>query len=375
MLSYWEEKNFLKHDLLIVGSGFTGLSTAIQFKKKYPKASVLILERGVFPTGASTKNAGFACFGSLTEILDDFWKMTPDEIVNLVERRYQGLKQIRKQFGEKSLNYRHRNGYELLNQESVKALDQMEETNHLLRKIFKKDVFSLVKNPVKFGFSGEISAIVKNKFEGELDPACFLNSLWKKASRLGVRIITGATVADLDINEGIVQVTLDQGKNQLQFRAEKIALCTNAFTKQLWKDCPLEPGRGLILISKPLGFEVPWKGVFHMDKGYVYFREVDGRLLLGGARNKDFEREKTTDFEVNPDIKAYLDRLAREIILPYRQVEWEREWTGIMAFGEKKNPVIQQIGQKTAVAVRFGGMGVALSWQAGKEVCELLSEM
>lgn len=72
MLSYWEQKNFFRYELIVIGSGFTGLSTAINFKKKNPKARVLILEKGVFPTGASTKNAGFACFGSLTEILDDF---------------------------------------------------------------------------------------------------------------------------------------------------------------------------------------------------------------------------------------------------------------------------------------------------------------
>jgi len=101
MVSYWETKHFFKYDLIVVGSGFVGLSAAIHFKKKYPKANVLVLEKGVFPTGASTKNAGFACFGSLTEILDDFWQMTQDEVVALVERRYKGINSIRKNLGIK----------------------------------------------------------------------------------------------------------------------------------------------------------------------------------------------------------------------------------------------------------------------------------
>jgi flavin-dependent dehydrogenase len=79
MLSFWEQKNFLHYDLIVVGAGFTGLSAAIHFKKQHKKAKVLVVDRGIFPSGASTKNAGFACFGSLTEILDDFWTMTPDE--------------------------------------------------------------------------------------------------------------------------------------------------------------------------------------------------------------------------------------------------------------------------------------------------------
>lgn len=375
MLSYWEKKNFLTYDLIVVGSGFTGLSAAIHFKKERPKAKVLVLERGNFPTGASTKNAGFACFGSLTEILDDFWTMSPDEVVSLVERRYHGLRHIKKHFGDKALRFQHRNGYEILDQESIKALEQIGEINHLLHKVFKKDVFSLVKNPSKFGFSDQVKAVIKNRFEGELDPASYLNALWEKASGLGVKIITGITVEEIDQDTGSIKALGSLDKDQIEFKAEKIAICTNAFTKKLWKDCPLEPGRGLILMSKPLGFDVPWKGAFHMDKGYVYFREIDGRLLVGGARNKDVKGENTTEFDVNPAIRSHLDRLAREVILPYREVEWEMEWTGIMAFGPKKLPIVQQIGQKTAAAVRLGGMGVAIGWQVGKEVSELLSEM
>ena len=144
MLSFWEQKNFLNYDLIVVGAGFTGLSAAINFKKKHKKAKVLVIDRGVFPSGASTKNAGFACFGSLTEILDDFWSMTPDEVLQLVEKRYTGLTQIRKLFGDQALRYQHRNGYEILGEEQLEALDQLPDINHLLKKIFKKEVLSLI---------------------------------------------------------------------------------------------------------------------------------------------------------------------------------------------------------------------------------------
>jgi glycine/D-amino acid oxidase-like deaminating enzyme len=375
MLSFWEQKNFLNYDLIVVGAGFTGLSTAIHFKKQHKKAKVLVIDRGVFPSGASTKNAGFACFGSLTEILDDFWSMTPDEVLQLVEKRYSGLTQIRKQFGDKALRYQHRNGYEILGQEQLEALEQLDSINHLLKKIFKKEVFSQVKDPSKFGFSDYVKAVVKNRFEGELDPGAYVNALWEKASHLGVRIISGVTVVEVDHEGGRVLAEKKDKKEIFEFVGERVAICTNAFTQKLWPASPLEPGRGLILLSKPVAGGIPWKGGFHLDRGYVYFREVEGRLLLGGARNKDFEKEKTTEFEVNPTIKTHLERLAQEVIFPGRALEWEMEWTGIMAFGTKKSPIIQQIGKKTAVAVRLGGMGVAIGWQVGKELSELLSDL
>jgi glycine/D-amino acid oxidase-like deaminating enzyme len=375
MLSFWEQKNFLHYDLIVVGAGFTGLSAAINFKKKHKKAKVLVIDRGVFPSGASTKNAGFACFGSLTEILDDFWSMTPDEVLQLVEKRYTGLTQIRKQFGDQVLRYQHRNGYEILGQEQLEVLDQLPDINHLLKKTFKKEVFSVVKDPAKFGFSETVKAVVKNRFEGELDPGAYLNALWEKASGLGVRILSGVSVVEVNHEEGRVLAEKKDKKEIFEFVGERVAICTNAFTQKLWPESPLEPGRGLILLSKPIAGGIPWKGGFHLDRGYVYFREVEGRLLLGGARNKDFEKEKTTEFEVNPVIKEHLNRLAKEVIFPGRPLEWEMEWTGIMAFGAKKSPIIQQIGKKTAVAVRLGGMGVAIGWQVGKELSELLSDL
>ena len=375
MFSYWEQKNFFRYDLIVVGSGFTGLSTAINFKKKHPKAKVLVLEKGILPTGASTKNAGFACFGSLTEILDDFWKMTPDEISSLIERRYKGLRQIRKKFGDATLRYRDSHGFELLEGNNLGAARQLGEVNKLLKSLFKKDVFSIVKKPENFGFSDRVKLVIENHFEGELDPGAYLGALWEMASILGIRVLTGVAVVEVQKDEGNV-LAEDAGKDRVfEFKGDKVAICTNAFTKKLWPESDFEPGRGLVLLSKPIAGKIPWTGSFHMDKGYVYFREIDGRLLIGGARNKDFENEKTLEFETNPKIKTHLEKLAAEVIFPGRPLEWEMEWTGIMAFGPKKSPLIQSIGEKTAVAVRLGGMGVAIGWQVGKELSQLLSKM
>lgn len=375
MFSYWEKKHFFHYDLIVVGSGFVGLSTAIHYKAKHPQARVLVLERGVFPTGASTKNAGFACFGSLTEILDDFQHMTHDEVFGLVERRYKGLKSIMEQFGEKKLGYSHSNGYELLEESQLEAVGELANVNKLLMPIFGDEVFSLIKKPEKRGFADQVKAIVKNKFEGELDPGLYMTSLWKLAQQEGIQLLTGVSVCEVRKNKGLILAEDASGETKLEFKAKKIALCTNAFTEKLWPDSDIVPGRGLILLSKPLDFKIPWKGTFHMDRGFVYFRQVDGRLLLGGARNRDIENEKSTDFSVNPSIKCHLERLATEVIFPDKNIEWDTEWTGIMAFGKIKSPIIQQLGAKTFAAVRLGGMGVAIGWQVGKELSIILSKM
>ncbi|MCS5490122.1 NAD(P)/FAD-dependent oxidoreductase [Algoriphagus limi] len=371
MLSYWEKKHFLNYDLIVVGAGFVGLSTAIHFKRKNKKAKILILERGSFPTGASTKNAGFACFGSLTEILDDLWHMAQDEVLQLVERRARGLNQIKKEFGKRNLDFKDSGGFELIQEDQLDALNQLEGINKMLKPLFKKPVFSKVKNHRKMGFADSVKAVVKNQFEGELDSGRYLNALWDEASKLGIRILTGITVENLDSDLGLV-IAEDQQLGSLEFVGGKVAVCTNAFSRKLVNHLDLVPGRGLVMVSKELDFHIPWKGSFHFDKGYVYFRKIDGRLLLGGGRNQDFEGEESEENKINPKIESYLCRIAEEVIFPGKKIEWEQSWTGIMAFGQKKSPIIQKIGDKSAIAVRLGGMGVAIGWQVGKELSDLL---
>ena len=65
-VSFWEEETYLKKvDYAVIGSGIVGLNAALQVKLLKPKASVLLIDRAPIPQGASTKNAGFACFGWL----------------------------------------------------------------------------------------------------------------------------------------------------------------------------------------------------------------------------------------------------------------------------------------------------------------------
>ena len=130
MLSFWEKDFFLNYDYIVIGGGIVGLSTAVSLKEMAPKSRVLVIERGTFPTGASTKNAGFACFGSLTEILHDLTTMSPEEVVELVKLRWDGLQLLRSRLGDENIDYQNLGGYELLSEKELTALDRIEEVEN-----------------------------------------------------------------------------------------------------------------------------------------------------------------------------------------------------------------------------------------------------
>lgn len=370
MLSYWEKSSFLHYDVIIIGSGVVGLSTAISLKEKQPALSIAILERGILPTGASTKNAGFACIGSLTEILDDLKSMPQTEVLELVQLRKSGLARLHKRLGDERMSYRSNGSHELIFENDIASLHQLDNINEMLFPMLNENAFALANDKIEsFGFQG-ISALIENRLEGEIDSGKTMRALMDKALSLGIQLLTGCFVETFEEENNGVAVFVKHGvlNEVIRFHAKQLVVCTNAFAKQFFPEENIRPGRGQILITKPID-NLKLKGVFHFDEGYYYFREINGRVLFGGGRNIDFNEEETTEFEFNEVILDNLVEKLHAIILPQTPFEIDYAWTGIMAFGDSKFPIIKQVSEHVHAGVRMGGMGVAI----GSEVGEVLA--
>ncbi|WP_449435744.1 NAD(P)/FAD-dependent oxidoreductase [Pedobacter steynii] len=148
-------------------------------------------------------------------------------------------------------------------------------------------------------------------------------------------------------------------------------LCTNAFVKDLLPSLDVVPGRGQVIITKPIK-DLKVKGTFHYNKGYYYFRNIDGRILLGGGRNLDFKTEETTEFGLTELVQNELKKLLSDVILPDTFYEIEQSWSGIMAFGSAIDPIIKEIKPNIFCAVRCNGMGIAMGTQTGEDAARLV---
>ncbi|MBO3698132.1 FAD-binding oxidoreductase [Roseivirga sp. E12] len=368
MLSFWEKDEFLNYDHIVIGAGIVGLSTAISIKESTPKARVLVLERGTFPTGASTKNAGFACFGSLTEILSDLKLMPESEVFNLVKLRWEGLQLLRARVGDKALDYQNLGGYELMRSPDMTAFEEMQKVNELLLPLFKEPVYHDRTSVLdKLGFdSSKIEGLVFNPFEAQLHSGKMMKSLAALATGLGVEIFTGTSVSQFDEGPDGIEVQTDSG---ISFKARKLAICTNAFSKRLLPEVDLAPGRGVVLVTKPIA-NLKFKGTFHYDEGYYYFRNYQDRILFGGGRNLDVKGEETTEFAVRDLLINKLKLDLKEMILPNQKFEIDHVWSGIMAFGPNKQPILENYSENVHVGIRLGGMGVAIGSKMGFELAQ-----
>jgi len=368
-LSYWEKSEWFSNvDFTIVGSGIVGLNTAITLQNKYPNAKVLILERGILPHGASTKNAGFACFGSISEILSDLKSHSESEVLQLIEKRWKGLELLRSNLGDVAIDFQQHGSFELFSNNNKlfdTCSDQLQEVNKLLHPIFKSDVFSISKN--KFCFENVKDNYVFNQFEGQLDTGKMMAALLKLAQSKGIKILNNSTVKSFNESTDHVEVVFD---SEYSFKTGKLLIATNGFAKHLLNE-EVQPARAQVLITKPID-NLHIKGTFHFDEGYYYFRNINNRILFGGGRNLDLKGEETTIMKISQLIQKQLEKHLTDIILPNIPFVIEHRWTGVMGVGNQKKAIVKQVSENVYCGVRLGGMGVAIGSLIGEELANLV---
>lgn len=368
-LSYWELKNwFTNIDYTIVGSGIVGLHAALGLREKFPDSKILVLEKGMLPQGASTKNAGFACFGSLSEIIDDLKSHSEREVIQLIQKRWSGLQLLRKRLGDTAIDFKPYGGYELFlkTDESCysECLSKLPFINEILKPLFKADVFA--KEVDRFGFNGIHEYLIFNPFEAQIDTGNMMQALLKQAISENILILNQqAVTAYLDNGNG-VEVAL----GDFSFFTKKLLFATNGFANELMNGA-VKPARAQVLITEPIE-NLDIKGTFHLDRGYYYFRNIGDRILLGGGRNLDFDTETTTEFGQTEIVQNKLEQLLKEVILPNQKFEIAHRWSGIMGIGNSKNPIVSQLSENVYCGVRLGGMGVAIGSLIGQELADLI---
>ncbi|MFM9027829.1 MAG: NAD(P)/FAD-dependent oxidoreductase, partial [Bacteroidota bacterium] len=309
MFSYWEQESFWKKpDVVIIGSGIVGLNAAIAIKEKAPSLDIRIVERGLLPYGASTRNAGFACFGSMTELLADLTNRPLSEVISLIGSRWEGLNDLRKTLGDDALGYEPLGGNEIF----LNGEDHIFENAASYIEVFNKELESALGLKQVFisddrklnscGFRG-IKHLIRNTAEGQLDTGKMMSALIDLATSKGIRIHTGVTVSRVEESEKEMALVTPEG---FMLRCNHVLLATNGMTGRLANGLDVQPARAQVLITEPI-YELQFQGSFHYQQGYYYFRNVGNRILFGGARNIDFKKEATDEFGITVKIQDKLD--------------------------------------------------------------------
>lgn len=359
--SFWEPAFFSDpYDLIVVGAGIVGLSTSLFYRKQHPGARILVLDRGALPEGASTRNAGFACVGSISEHVADMEKETEENIKKRLHQRYRGLHTLRTTLGEDAIGYENCGGYELFTAQETfrKAKSHIPLFNQWMQEISGREQ---VYRPAELnGYP-----VICNPLEGALHPGRMMSRLADRVTQAGIAIRWKTPVESIG-SDGTVRTG-----EEITFKGRQVLMAGNGFSCRLCEELAVQPARGMVVVSEPWP-GIPWRGTFSHDRGYIYFRNVGDRLLLGGGRNLAAEEETRDEFGINETIRTHLHAFARKVLHMPPAVGLDYEWSGIMGFTPTKTPIVKRLDEHRVVAAGLSGMGIAIGMDIGRQAAGLL---
>jgi gamma-glutamylputrescine oxidase len=347
-------------DILIIGGGYSGFSTAFWLSEIEPDAKITVLDRLSCGSGASGRNAGFLTVGSAAfyQSLCNKWGLEKAQsVLNFASQSIQLLHEC-------ILKSNSSIGFE---KTSSITLFQNED----FLKSWKKDTF----NPEDFNFSWKNSQALpeplKSFFCGgyEISSEFKINPL--QLLHVMRKILEDRGVSILENNQGF-ELTSEGVRTSRNFiKSQKVILALNGYSAQFhstFKDFVF-PKRAQMLAARiDGGFHCP--EMFYDPIEKVYWRLTNhGEILIGGKRNLDElgevgEFEKVTPLIQNA-LEHYLDRLGLKYHVTHR-------WAGIMGFTEHELPIIDRVYSplETYFLGGFSGHGMGFGFLSGKEMAQ-----
>jgi gamma-glutamylputrescine oxidase len=370
-VSFWLDKSKgskKNYDLVIVGAGISGLSSAYWLNKKDPSLKIAIIEKGSLASGATGRNAGFITCGSV------------EHFNRLVERW--GEKQAKAiwQFSETNLdllkselNLSSEQGFEQKGSFSLAATET--EFNELKK---SADLMSQFKIEVEVLKTEQVNKrLSADNFVGGIK---YLGDASIHPRKLCEKILDTLKHVDFYPNTEVFKIEDNADSkvvhtNQHDFHCDFVVLATNAYLPQLgtYFEDLVAPTRGQILLTEavPAFLEAPCYANFVLD----YFRQLPtGELIIGGFRQLEKSTEIGYSDHTTEVIQEALEKFIEVHLPQLKSKKITHRWSGVMGFSFDGQPFIGVLPNdpKTFFLGGFTAHGLGLAFHTGKCLSQLI---
>jgi glycine/D-amino acid oxidase-like deaminating enzyme len=356
-------------DVLIVGAGFTGLSTALSLAER--GAGAVVLETHDPGWGASGRNGGQVNAGlkadpdaverdfgaDLGARMSAFAGAAPAYVFDLIARLAIPCEARRNGTLRAAIRTRH-----------VRKLE--ETANQLARRGAAVELFGRSESAAATG-NERYAAALFDRRGGDLNPLSFARGLARAALRAGASIHGGSRVLSLSRSGDRWLARTARGT----VTADQVVLATNGYTDDLWPGLRrnVVPLFGAIVASEVLPEEIarqvmPARPVLYESGAVTVYYRIDGagRLLIGGRG----PMSEISSVASAPHLPAY----ARELWPALRSVAWTHAWGGRLAMTADRYPHIIEPAPGVIACLGYNGRGVALSTSMGGQIANRIMD-
>lgn len=358
-----------KCDVVVIGGGFTGLSSALHLAER--GHDVVLLEAHRVGWGASGRNGGQVGSGQRRE-QDELEEMLGrDDARKLWDIAEQSKDLVKGLIAKHNIACDWKSG--ILHADHRKRF--VSGTHAYTDKLRNEYGYGDVRNVD----CDEIREMLGSEFyhggsldmgAGHLHPLNFALGIADAARKAGVRIYENATVTSYESGEKVVVKTSD-GKT---VTADMMVLGCNGYLDSLEDRVArrVMPINNFIIATEPLGDDLAAElirdDVAVADSKFVinYYRlSADKRMLFGGG--------ETYSYHFPKDIKSFVAPYMHEVYPQLKQAKIDYGWGGTLAITMNRMPFFRRIEPKIFTASGYSGHGVAMATLAGQIMAEAVS--
>lgn len=350
-------------DLLVIGGGFAGLSTALHAAEA--GQSVILLEAEAVAHGASGRNAGF--------VVPNFAKVDPDDARALLGDRAEALIALAAGSADLVFDLIRRHGIHCAGQQVgwiqpshseaafAKAQARVRQWQALGRPVALLDAQAVAALTGVEGWRGGWI----DRSGGVLNPVGYARGLAQAAARAGVRIFEASAVT------GLRRVGADWCARTAagEVRAPKVVLATNAYVGRLWPGLAQSffPLRVFQVATAPLPPAVrrrllpEGQAVSDTRRNLFTFRfDAENRLISGGMHIFSPGAARRVP-------QAIHRRMAEKLGLPDLP-PLQFAWSGLASVMTDFLPRLVHLAPGLVAGFACNGRGIALSTAMGREL-------
>lgn len=363
-----------KADIVIIGGGYTGLSSAYHLMQKFPDKKIVLLEGACCGYGASGRNGGQVSAGhpGLREISES------EQALKLYDAAQYGVRLISRLQSEEGLECDFEATGHLvtaMNEDQAKVLEKYHERNKSLglesTLMHGKELEAEIKSP-------RYLAGLRNSDGGIVNPAKLVRGLKPIVENGGVEIRERTVV--MRVTPGKVhRVETEMG----EISAPVLVLGLNGYSHKIgfFRNRAIPLGTYMIA-TEPLS-EAQWESVgwqnrqaiYDMRWDFDYMRPTaDGRIAIGGSDILYYANDRLSSGNNPPVIRT----LTKSLFDTFPQLEGLRiahAWGGTFAWTIDLTPSVGIIGDHKNLyyGVAYSGSGVGFGMMAGRIITDLMS--
>ncbi|MGA2187222.1 MAG: FAD-binding oxidoreductase [Steroidobacteraceae bacterium] len=357
----------IRCDVVVVGGGFTGLSTALHLAER--GATVAVLEAEEPGHGASGRNGGQVNAGlkfdpdvverdfgaDLGSRMNALAGAAPGVVFDLIERHHIACDARRNGTLRAAVRAKH-------------AASVRRSVEQLRRRAAPVELVTGSALAEATGTDRYAAAMLDPR-GGDLNPLSFARGLARAAMRAGAAVHGGTRALSLMRDGADWKIRTQHGLAT----AAHVVLATNGYTDDLWPGLrrSVVPVFGAIAATAPLPEALarailPSRSVLYESGAITVYYRVDtgGRLLLGG-RGPQHEIASAAPLK---HLLAYAQTLWPGL----RGIAWTHAWGGRLAMTRDQYPHIHEPAPGLLACLGYNGRGVAMATTMGAQIAHRL---